>query len=378
MRIPFERLSILCAGPLLVACASLSGRFALPDQPPAARSADDAYQIGRNYHLAHQYDRALHAYRDALAADPAHVNARNGMATLYAERRAFEQAIPIWRELTTGLTMASGPSSAYLFTNLGYAYFLNGQYGDAVTALEKACLLDPLSYSAWFHLGESLQKLGQVERAQDMFRQAAALQSHDARADFTAVGGSAVPAVDAAVKEAPRPGDEWAATDIVTRADGLLELRRTPAPLARVQHVPAPETDGQAIPVAPPPRPAPLPPLATLSAALLEIRNGNGVTGMAKSLSQKMGDPGLKVVRLTNEKGYGVRQTRVEYAAGYRPVAERLAARFGDATVVEVGNFERAKLRLVIGRDIARPDFALRPLPAGEAAPMLADAHGGG
>lgn len=359
--IPYQRLALLCAGPLLVACANLGGRFALPEQPPLAKSADDAYQLGRNYHLAHKYELALRAYRDALATDPRHVNARNGVATLYAERRAFEQAIPIWRDLTTGLSMALGPSSAYLFANLGYAYFLNGQYADAVTALEKACLLDPLSHSAWYHLGESLQKLGQDQRAQEMFRQAAALRANDMRADYTAVGGSAVPAVEAAVKETVRANDEWAATEIVTRADGLLELRRTPSSSALA-------------PTAPPPEPVPLAPPAAPVPVLVEIRNGNGVTGMAKSLSQRIG---LKVVRLTNERGYGVRQTRVEYLSGYREAAERLAARFEHAAVVEVDNCERSMLRLVLGRDIARADFALRPLPKPGSAALLADARGG-
>jgi Flp pilus assembly protein TadD len=361
--ITLKRLSLLCAGPMLLACANLSDRFALPDQPAAVRSADDAYQLGRNYHLAHKYDDALRAYREALVADPRHVNARNGMATLYAERRAFSQAIPIWRELTTGLTMSSGPSSAYLFTNLGYAYFLNGDYADAVTALEKACLLDPLSHSAWFHLAESLQKLGQEQRAEEMFRQAAALQSHDARADFSAVGASEVPAVQKAVEAPARTGDEWAATEIVARADGLLELRR-PMPLVALQVAPVPL----------PPLPMPQVPDIALQAALLEIRNGNGVTGMAKSLSQRMDDPSMKVVRLTNEKGFGVRQTRVEYGRGHEPAARRLASRFENAALVEVGDCTRSDLRLVIGRDIARADFALRPVPSGASAPMLADA----
>jgi tetratricopeptide (TPR) repeat protein len=368
-----KRLSLLCAGPMLLACANLSDHFALPDPPVVARNADDAYQLGRNYHLAHKYEDALRAYREALAADPRHVNARNGMATLYAERRAFSQAIPIWRELTTGLTMTSGPSSAYLFSNLGYAYFLNGQYADAVTALEKACLLDPLSYSAWFHLGESLQKLGQAQRAQEMFRQAAALQSHDARADYSAVGGSAVPAVQQAVEAPARTADDWAATEIVARADGLLELRRPMAALALALPQSAP-----VLPPAPaqpvPPLPVPSLPDVALQAALLEIRNGNGVNGMARSLSQRMGDASLKVVRLTNEKGFGVRQTRVEYQHGHEPAARRLAARFENAALVEVSNCTRSDMRLVIGRDIARPDFALRPLPSSPSAPMLADA----
>lgn len=388
--ITLKRLSVLCAGAMLFACADLSDRFAVPEER-VARSADDAYQLGRNHHLAHHYEDAVKSYRAALAVDPQHVKARNGLATIYAERRAFAQAIPIWRSLTEKLTLSSGPGSAYLFGNLGYAYFLNGEYENAVVALEKACLLDPANHNAWYHLGESLQKLGHEQRAQDMFRQAEALQSHDLKADFAAAGGTSVPAIAAALNAPERRTDEWAANEIVTRPDGLLELRRVePAqPAARAASVaaaaidphPAPPAPARTEPIAavlaePASAPAVLPKAIELTAAavqsaLLEIRNGNGVTGMAKSLSRQMGDPNLKVVRLTNEKGFSVHQTRVEYQAGFRPAAERLAQRFENATLVEVNNCKKTDMRLVIGRDIARPRFALRPLVDG--GPVLAD-----
>jgi Flp pilus assembly protein TadD len=359
-----KRLTTLCAGTLLWACADLSGTFTLPEQA-ALRRADDAYALGRNYHLGHKYDEAIRAYRDALQADPQHVNARNGLATIYAERRAFAQAIPIWRALTDKVTLSSGPGSAYLFSNLGYAYFLNGDYGNATVALEKACLLDPLNSRAWHHLGESLQKLGQEDRAQAMFRQAQALQQHDIRSDYTAAGGTGVAAIETAVKA--QRADAWAATEILQAPNGMLELRRVPAgaPAQVLPVVAAPLREKlQELPVA----------LQAAQAALLEIRNGNGVTGMAKALSRQMGDPDLKVVRLTNEKGFNVPQTRVEYQLGFRPAAERLARRFENAALVEVTNCKKTDMRLVIGRDVARPKFALRPLLPSASAPALADA----
>lgn len=356
-----KRLSALCAGAMLLACADLSGSFSMPGQG-AARSADDAYLAGRNHHLARRYEDALRSYKAALALDPAHVNARNGLATIYAERRAFAQAIPIWRGMTDKVPMSAGPASAYLFSNLGYAYFLSGDYENAALTLEKACLLDPLNPGAWHHLGETLQKLGQEQRAQDMFRQAAALQQHDLRADYAAAGGSAVPAIDAALKEQERPAGEWAATEIVRRVDGLLELKRVApaAAPAQVQTVPVPAPE------------APRPPDAALPAvALLEIRNGNGVNGMARALKLKMDDPAFKVVRLTNEKGFNVRQTRIEYQGPFRAAAERLAQRFDNASVVEVDNCKKTDMRLVIGRDLARP--ALAPRAASQAAaPVMA------
>jgi Flp pilus assembly protein TadD len=455
IRTPMKTLSVLCAATLLVACAELSGLA--PAEPAAARRADDAYARGRQQHLARRYADALRSYQAALAVDEAHVNARNGLATLYAEQGDFAQAIPIWRALTQKASLASGPGTAFLFGNLGYAYFLRGDYDNAQAALEKACLLDPLNHRAWQHLGEALQKLGQDERAQQMFRQASALHEHDFRADYAvARGGAGVAAIETAVQTTPRVGNEWASTSVEVAADGMLELRRipaartavgardatpvpapalasapvsapAPAPVSAPALAPAPAPALASAPaLAPAPAPAAVPALASAPAAvparalasapapalalalspapapahspssalasapspspspspspqsaqwapdlaLLEIRNGNGVTGMAKRLSRQMGDSGLKVVRLTNEKGFNVRRTRVEYQPPFRAAAERLAERFGSATVVQVDNVKSSNMRLVIGRDLIRPKFALRPLP--RSAPTLA------
>jgi Tfp pilus assembly protein PilF len=372
MRTTLKYISTACASALLLACADLGKR----PEPPAAgiralQSANDAYLSGREHHLAGRMAAAEAAYWDALRADPTHVNARNGLATVHAERGDFVRAIPIWRALTENASMRSGPGAAFLFSNLGYAYFLSGDYRNAQTALEKACLLNPLNHRSWQHLGEALQKQGQDERAQQMFRQAVALREHDLRADYAATGAApVVAAIEAAVKTTSRPELEWAATELRVAADGMLELRR----------IPAATTDAGAQAQAPAPVPVPAPALMPVpvagdaAIALLEIRNGNGVTGMARALSRQMGDSGLKVTRLTNEKGFNVRRTRVEYGPAFRAAAERLAERVGSVQVVEVQNCKATDMRLVVGRDLVRRDFALRPLPRPAAEPSLAAA----
>jgi tetratricopeptide (TPR) repeat protein len=353
-----KRLSVLCTGALLLACADL-GEHGTPS-PAALRKADAAYVQGRGQYLARRYGDAMQSYRAALQADPSHVNARNGLATLYAERREFGEAIRIWRALTDNASMASGPHAGFLFNNLGYAYFLAGDYPHARVALEKACLLDPLSARAWQYLGETLQMLGQPERAAHMLRQAKALREHDLRSDYAAAGGTVrAEAVEVAVT-APAPEDrEWATTEVRVSADGMLELRRTPAArpgAARAQAAAAPITPPQAAAPSTPPE------AAAPDVALLEIRNGNGVTGMAKALSRQIGDPGLKVVRLTNAPGFKVQHTRVEYQRASRPAAERLAERIDGAQLVEVDGVQGADMRLVLGRDLGRARVVLRPL----------------
>jgi tetratricopeptide (TPR) repeat protein len=344
LRIRFYTLPLLCSGVLLLAC---SGPVKQSDHALAASSgtADDSYVRGRTLHLAHRYAEAITAYEAALQADPGHMNARNGLAVVYAEQRDFTRAIALWRGLTDGATFSSGAGRAYLFANLGYAHMLKGDFDAARVALEKACLLDPLNGRAWQYLGETLVQLGQDERGNQMLRQAEALRTHDFRADYAvAEGGARLPAIEQAVRTAvqanPHADEAWAATEVKRNDNGVFELRRVPAarPVAAA---------------APGPRPLPLPgPMPPEAVALLEISNGNGRQGLARQISRQLDDPALKVVRLTNQKGFGVRQTRIEYQPAFRAVAERLALRVGASHPVEIGLAGRADVRLVIGRDL--------------------------
>jgi Tfp pilus assembly protein PilF len=354
-------LPLLCSGALLLACSSPPVRQGAA--LAAVASADEHYARGRSLHLARRYDEAIAAYQAALQTDRAHVNARNGLATAYAEQRDFDRAIPIWRELTRGASMASGASTAFLFGNLGHAYFLNGQYDEALAALEKACLLDPLNHRTWQGLGETLQQLGQGERAAQMLRQASALRDHDFHADYAAAeGGARLPAIEQALKTPQRPDQDWAFVEVTSRPDGMLELHRV---------VPA-RSASPAMPAAPVLPAAPSTPKADSSlpaVVALEISNGNGHQGLARLMSRQLHDADVKVVRLTNEKGFAVRQTHIEYQPAFRGVAERLAKRFGASKPVEVSMTGRANVRLVIGRDLSAGLIASRSnaLPEGHA-----------
>ncbi len=133
-----------------------------------------------------------------------------------------------------------------------------------------------------------------------------------------------------------------------------MELRRIPASVPVVQ-----------------PRSLQTLSLQTLSlqptVARLEIRNGNGVTGMARALARQIDAPGLRVTRLSNQPGFAVRHTRIEYDAAHVDAARRLAQRVGSVHLQEVGRSGPANLRLVLGRDLAHYGTALR-LDAGGAA----------
>ena len=348
-------LSSACLGALLLGCANHGGLLALPNSlAQAARSADDAYQLGRQQHLADRFAAAMDSYQAALRLDPRHVNARNGLATLLAQRGELVQAIALWRVLTVDPAAPAGPDSAFLYSNLGYAYLLNSEYAQAIAVLERACVLDPLNHRAWRHLGSTLEKMGQFERAQQMFQRAGTLEQPDIKAD-------AVPAARSAASSSAAP-DGWAATEVRQTSNGMFELHRAP-PAAAVRNLPAARAPdvvsaGAALPMLP-------------AFARLEIRNGNGITGMARLVARELTGTTLRVVRLSNEQRFNVAHTRVEYQGAFRQAAHRLAERFGNVAVLEVENANGADVRLVIGRDLLRRKVEA-PHRIGQAAPVRA------
>ncbi|AWL05242.1 LytR C-terminal domain-containing protein [Massilia oculi] len=338
------RLALLCAG--LMACSPFGWRAALD----SGAQAEDIYRTGRAQHLAEQLDGARAAYEAVLRLEPGHPGARNGLATLHAESGELERATSIWRELTASIGLDAGPGKAYLFANLGQAYLLGGAHEEARGALERACLLDPLDPRGWQLLGDALAALGQAGRAAQMHRQAAALRQHDLRADFAAAGGKTEVAPLGQALAAPKPQahPDWSQSYIHVGVDGMMELRRVDA--AREAHQAQEE------------REAP----ASAAVARLEIRNGNGVTGMARALSNRIDEPGIRVTRLSNDPGFAVHYTRIEYEATHADAARRLARRLGSARLREVDPGAPVNLRLVLGRDLARHGTALRLWPEAE------------
>jgi tetratricopeptide (TPR) repeat protein len=321
MQRPVQRFGLLCGACMLLACAAV--RHAPPmSMPLAPIGANEAYLMGREHQLARSSTDAVRLYRQALLADPQHINARNGLATALAEQGDFSGAVVIWQDLIAQLQGDAGPGAAYLFSNLGYAYFLAGQYAAAQQAQERACLLDPANPHAWQRLANTLDRAGDAQRALRIQRQALALLTHDLQRD-------------AALAGADVPDDGWARVTLTAGADGLLTLQRTGAQTAGVG-TPAPET------------------------ASLEISNGNGVPGMARAVAARVRDPALRLVRLTNADGFGVRRTRIEYQPALRAIAARLAQQVQpDAVLVEAPGSARTGLRLVLGHNATKPGAAI-------------------
>lgn len=324
MHFSVKYLGLACTGALLFACAGGARQGVAPSARPSQQTADSFYLAGRSEHHAHRLDAARGAYLQALQLEPGHVNAGNGLAVLYAAQGDYRQAIALWRKLSSVVRSSSG--SAFLHRNLGYAYFLAGEFEPALAALEKACLLDPPNPLAWRYLGGVLEKMGQGERAALMFRQAQSLQEHDVGADY-------------ALARRQGAAGAW------PEAMAYTEVKPAGPGQVRVQRV---ATAGTAIK----PEVAPMPGDGEHDVVRLEIRNGNGVAGMAAATARIVGDARLQVIRVTNEGNFQVAVTRVEYGGGQELAARALARRLGASETVAQSSCRPSDLRLILGRDL--------------------------
>ena len=334
MRLTLSRLAAACACLGLAACTTQLAHAPVPAWP----DADAAYVAGRQHFEQGDLPAAQAAYEQALRHAPRHVNARNGLAVLHAQRGEHAAAIAHWLALTQEAGMAR-PQQAYLFSNLGHAYSLDGRDAQALPVLEQACLLDPLNALAWQHLAQVLERLGQYERAALMRRQAASLREHDLRRDLALVRGAAPPQLVPAPAPAPVPEAPAMARVEITQSDGMARLQRVPAAV-------------RSVPAAVPERPMPA---ASAPQPRLEIVNGNGVPGMAAALARSLAGAPVQVVRLANDASFQVARTRVEYRPAQEQAARQLARQLGTQVQTLAADCPASELRLVLGRDLSDP-----------------------
>ena len=210
--------------------------------------------------------------------------------------------------------------------------------GQVITALERACLSDPMDAAKWEALAAALEADGQRERARAMYEQAATLRAHDVRRDYALLREKAaeLPA------SAPAPFASMPRTEVRQLGAALVEVRRV-APAATMKAMPAPTPARPANPTAAMPvLPAPV---------RLEISNGNGINGAAARLARSLSVEGLKTVRLTNMKNFDVPISRIEYQREQQVMAESLSERLGLPLKAQNEKFPRADMRIVLGHD---------------------------
>jgi tetratricopeptide (TPR) repeat protein len=307
---------------LLQACGAPPARQEMVVQPAMQvrhsgnQTAGSYYQVGRYHQQRGDLELALMAYTYSIARDGGQLEARSAAAAIHAQQGRLDQAKAMLLAV-----VADYPAVALPYNNLGYVYYLQGDYVAAATTLRKALALEAGNDRTRNNL-----QLAEVAIAGQNGR-AVAVSAPVA----SPVALAAVPAAAAAA--APTPMAE-SSMELVALGPNVFELKRRAAPLAAFVPLVAPMA-------------------ASLTSARIEIANGNGIAGMARRIKQVLGRQGIAVSRLTNARPFHQVATTIEYRAGHAQNAQQLRdALRGNAVLLVVPNLPtQSDVRLVLGRD---------------------------
>ncbi|MBA5686227.1 LytR C-terminal domain-containing protein [Rugamonas apoptosis] len=102
------------------------------------QSAASWYRLGKYHQERGQISLALGAYAQSLALDAGQLDARNAVATIDAQQGRLADARDALRRLVDDY-----PGEAQPLNNLGYVYYLMGDYSAAIATLQRAVAIEP-------------------------------------------------------------------------------------------------------------------------------------------------------------------------------------------------------------------------------------------
>ena len=313
-------LLLACAG-LLPACGHLPGPSSHGSHvaPPPAHTDDSAAtraaafcKLGKRLQELGDARAALAAYREALLLEPGSADARNGAAVLHAQLGQLETARSMLQAL------AQEAPAARTYNNLGYVLYLQGEYAQAASVLRQSLQLDNGQQPARANLDLAIAALARSIGTLDVTAQAVAPD----------------------LAPAPAPAAPASRLQLTRLQPNIFALSWRDATVAAHAALPATTKPGT-----PAPRPR------------LEVINGNGATGMAARMRGMLGGMGISVLRLGNQRPYGVQASSIVYRPGHAQAAAALALALGGMPQLQAaddgGIGAGADLRLLLGKDAA-------------------------
>ncbi|WP_426343466.1 LytR C-terminal domain-containing protein [Pseudoduganella sp. R-32] len=400
---------------LLTACSAPPASHQLALQPVVrgdmpGNQAASWNRLARFHHERGQLALALGAYAQSLALDANQLEARNAVAVIEAQRGDLELA----RKALVAL-VKDYPSEAQPHTNLGYVLYLMGDNAGAAQNLRRAMALgagkkafENLQMAEAAMGKQSGADAPQLAAASAADADAPSVAAQPVIAPSVVAPSVAAPSVVAEPATAPSIVVPAAsappiATPIVAAvaaapvvpaqdasAPNMALLSEDPVAPAPAQ---APRKEAQPLGVLPAttaseiashmelikvvgyvyelkarvaaePAAAPVATAAPTSAAVqaaaqadrvrvarLEVSNGNGVAGMARRFRNLLGQMGIPVNRLSNDKPYRQVATIIQYSPGFEKQAASLQKALQGKVQLTSKQLASCDVRLLLGRD---------------------------
>ena len=129
---------------------------------------DLLFSLAATYERTSEFDRAERAFRDLVSADPDHAAGLNYLGYMLAERgRKLDEAVSF---INRALAI-DADNPAYL-DSLGWAYFKQSRFSDALSPLERAAAGAPDASVIQEHLGDLYLQLKRYDDAEAAFSRA--------------------------------------------------------------------------------------------------------------------------------------------------------------------------------------------------------------
>lgn len=113
-------------------------------------------KIGVAYQQEGDSNHAGRYYKQAIKADKTYISALNNLGTIEYEKKHFGKSIGLYKR--TLQLRVDTPTLATVYSNLGYAYFADKQYGAAMDSFEKALKLNPQVFDRHAGYGSIVQQ----------------------------------------------------------------------------------------------------------------------------------------------------------------------------------------------------------------------------
>jgi tetratricopeptide (TPR) repeat protein len=115
-----------------------------------------------------RYEEAVAAFRKTIELNPVHSHALNYLSYMFADRGInLEEAEALVRR-----ALEIKPEDGYYLDSLGWVYYKAKRYDEALKYLEKARRNVPGDAVITEHLGDAYMKLGNSQKAQELWNKA--------------------------------------------------------------------------------------------------------------------------------------------------------------------------------------------------------------
>lgn len=140
---------------------------------------DPAYvleELGRTYQALNNLVLAEQTFLQAIDREPGSWSVYKSMGNFLFRSGRYEDALPYYKQVTEMQL-----ESASAFTNIGAAFFMLGDFDNAVVAWRQSLDIEP-THAAWMNYGNSLYYQGHFAESVAAYQQAVALNDSDYRA----------------------------------------------------------------------------------------------------------------------------------------------------------------------------------------------------